>query len=51
MSQSLILAMMDEGQIFDTERMRKWLIVQRGQVPVPDIDHEHAILRLRPAAV
>ncbi|MFG0409858.1 hypothetical protein [Pseudomonas sp. NY5710] len=45
MSQSLILAMMDEGQIFDTERMREWLVEQRGQVPVPDIDHNHAILR------
>ncbi|MBA6060387.1 MULTISPECIES: hypothetical protein [Pseudomonas] len=46
MSQSLILLMMEEGQIFDTERMRQWLVVRRGQVPVPAIDHEHAILRL-----
>ncbi|MCX2887970.1 MULTISPECIES: hypothetical protein [Pseudomonas] len=46
MSQSLILVMMEEGQIFDTERMRAWLAVTRGQVPVPAIDHDQAILLL-----
>jgi len=46
MSQSLLLLMMEEGQMFATERMRQWLVVRRGQVPVPAIDHEHAILRL-----
>lgn len=44
MSQALILVMMEEGQIFDTERMREWLVAQRGQVSVPAIDHAQAIL-------
>ena len=44
MSQALILVMMEEGQIFDTERMREWLVAQRGQGSVPAIDHAQAIL-------
>ncbi|MFF7065682.1 hypothetical protein [Pseudomonas sp. NPDC008258] len=44
MSQALILVMMEEGQIFDTGRMREWLSTQRGQVPIPAIDHAQAIL-------
>lgn len=46
MSQSLILLMMEEGQIFDTERMRKWLMSRRDAIPVPCIDHGQAILLL-----
>lgn len=46
MSQSLILLMMEEGQIFDTERMREWLMSRREGIPVPSIDHGQAILLL-----
>ena len=46
MSQSLILLMMEEGQIFDTERMREWLVSRRDVMPVPSIDHGQAILML-----
>ncbi|EST13998.1 hypothetical protein EDP1_1099 [Pseudomonas putida S610] len=44
MSQALILTMMEEGQIFDTARMRQWLMVSRVSMPVPSIDHAQAIL-------
>jgi hypothetical protein len=46
MSQALIRVMMEEGQIFDTERMRKWLRTRRNLEPIPAIDHAHAILVL-----
>ncbi|MQG95615.1 hypothetical protein F6X59_23270 [Pseudomonas sp. MN1F] len=46
MSQSLILRMMEEGQIFDAERMRQWLTSRRDVIPVPCIDHGQAILLL-----
>lgn len=45
MSQALIL-MMEEGQIFDTERMRAWLVSRREMMPIPTIDHSQAILAL-----
>ncbi len=44
MSQSLILEMMEEGQIFDTERMRAWLVSRRQLMPIPTIDASQAIL-------
>jgi len=44
MSQSLVLLMMDEGQIFDSVKMREWLQVRRGVVPVPSIELNQAIL-------
>ncbi len=44
MSQSLILVMMEEGQIFDTERMRAWLAARREEVSIPSIEHHQAIL-------
>jgi len=44
MSQALILVMMEEGQIFDTERMRAWLVSRRELMPIPTIDHSQAIL-------
>ncbi|MFG0863113.1 hypothetical protein [Pseudomonas sp. CJQ_13] len=44
MSQALIVLMMDEGQIFDTERMRAWLVSRRDVMPVPTIEHGQAIL-------
>lgn len=43
MSHSLILMMMEEGQIFDAERMREWLMSHRDMMPVPSIDHGQAI--------
>lgn len=46
MSQSLILLMMEEGQIFDAERMREWLMSRRDVTAVPSIDHGQAILLL-----
>jgi len=44
MSQSLILVMLEEGQIFDTERMRAWLAARREEVSIPSIEHHQAIL-------
>ncbi|GAB1619879.1 hypothetical protein PSN_5649 [Pseudomonas sp. NGC7] len=44
MSQTLVLVMMEEGQIFDTRRMREWLITRRGCVSIPVIEPHHAIL-------
>ncbi|MDZ5602819.1 hypothetical protein SJI00_08535 [Pseudomonas sp. RP23018S] len=44
MSQALILQMMDEGQIFDSTKMRAWLTAQRGAVAIPSIEFSHAIL-------
>ncbi|MFV3377871.1 MULTISPECIES: hypothetical protein [Pseudomonas] len=44
MSQTLVLVMMEEEQIFDTPRMREWLITRRGCVSVPVIEPHHAIL-------
>ena len=46
MSQTLILVMMEEGQIFDTERMRARLVSRRELMPIPTIDHSQAILAL-----
>ena len=36
----------EEGQIFDTERMRAWLVSRRELMPIPTIDHGQAILAL-----
>jgi hypothetical protein len=44
MSQALILMMMEQGQIFDTPRMRAWLASRRDQGAVPSIERSHAIL-------
>ncbi|WP_167056927.1 MULTISPECIES: hypothetical protein [unclassified Pantoea] len=44
MSQALILTMMDEGQIFDAEKMRHWLQLQRSVVAIPTIAAQQAIL-------
>ncbi|WP_167334505.1 hypothetical protein [Pseudomonas cremoricolorata] len=44
MSQALILQMMEEGQIFDSTKMRAWLHGQRGMVAVPSIEFRQAIL-------
>ena len=44
MSQALVLTLMDQGQIFDEEKMRRWLKAQRCAVPVPCIDAPEAQL-------
>lgn len=44
MSHSLVLMMMDEGQIFDAVKMREWLSTRRGAVPVPSIGEQEAIV-------
>ncbi|WP_419709644.1 hypothetical protein [Pseudomonas sp. NFX224] len=44
MSQALVLTLMDQGQIFDTGQMRRWLEAQRCAVPVPFIDAHQALL-------
>jgi len=46
MSQALILVMMEEGQIFDTERMRQWLATRSDQGSIPSIDQSQAILAI-----
>ncbi|MFJ3468805.1 hypothetical protein [Pseudomonas sp. NPDC090201] len=44
MSLALVLSLMEQGQIFDTERMRSWLKAQRCVVSVPSIDVDEALL-------
>lgn len=44
MSQVLVLAMMEEGQIFDAEKMRQWLGMCRNVARVPTIEPHQAIL-------
>ncbi|EFW80216.1 hypothetical protein ALP26_103932 [Pseudomonas savastanoi pv. glycinea] len=44
MSQALILTLMDEGQIFDTIKIRRWLGLQRSTVAVLTIDVRQAAL-------
>ncbi|MCY1408228.1 hypothetical protein D3C76_1054110 [compost metagenome] len=46
MSCSLILTLMEQGQIFDVQRMRAWLEDQRTRVEVPSIEIEKALLVL-----
>jgi hypothetical protein len=44
MSHALIQSMMEEGQIFDAEKMRHWLGVCRNVAPIPLIEPHQAIL-------
>ncbi|WP_369986773.1 hypothetical protein [Pseudomonas xanthosomatis] len=44
MSQALVLWMMDEGQIFDAQRMRDWLAGRRVEGEVPVIELHEAIV-------
>lgn len=44
MSQSLALTLMEQGQIFDVQKMRAWLSVQRDLNPVPSIEVLEALL-------
>ncbi|GFZ63075.1 hypothetical protein PSE10B_46880 [Pseudomonas amygdali pv. eriobotryae] len=44
MSSALVFTLMEQGQIFDTERMRTWLRAQRCEVSLPIIDIDEALL-------
>ncbi|MNF27544.1 hypothetical protein D3C84_82020 [compost metagenome] len=44
MSCALILTLMEQGQIFDVEKMRAWLFDQRARVDVPSIEIHEALL-------
>ncbi|WP_179027738.1 MULTISPECIES: hypothetical protein [Pseudomonas] len=44
MSHALIMMMMEEGQIFDTRRMREWLKIRRRVTLKPTVDVLEAIL-------
>ncbi len=44
MSQALILTLMEQGQIFDTQKMQRWLEIQRSKVEVPSIEVHEALL-------
>lgn len=37
MSQALVHTLMEQGQIFDADKMRHWLQAQRSTVPVIDV--------------
>lgn len=43
-SKSLILRLIEQGQIFDVARMRDWLAERRQLVDVPSINTHQAIL-------
>jgi hypothetical protein len=43
-SDELVLALMDLGQIFDVSRMREWLENQRVDVAIPSIEIHQALL-------
>lgn len=43
-AQTLILTLMEQGQIFDVEMTRKWLVQQRIDHPVPCIEPGNAWL-------
>ncbi len=46
MADALILALMEQGQIFDVGRTRKWLIKQRSRGSVLCIQAHEALLAL-----
>ncbi|WP_296257220.1 MULTISPECIES: hypothetical protein [unclassified Pseudomonas] len=43
-SETLILALMDQGQIFDVARARAWLAAQQGGAVVPHIETAEGLL-------
>lgn len=45
-SQALVLTLMEQGQIFDIEKMRRWLDTQRLAVSMPSIEIHEALLVL-----
>ena len=46
MSRSLILGLMEQGQIFDVDKMRLWLKRRRSVETVPTIELHEALLML-----
>lgn len=40
----LVLSLMDQGQIFDVEKTRTWIIRQRKNQPIPCIGANDALL-------
>lgn len=45
-SDELILALMDQGQIFDVSKTREWLDSRRGKGVTPSIEIHEALLLL-----
>jgi len=45
-SDTLILTLMEQGQIFDVGKTRSWLALQRRRDPVPCIEAHDALLAL-----
>ncbi|APC19355.1 hypothetical protein BLL42_25940 [Pseudomonas frederiksbergensis] len=43
-SKALVLTLMEQGQIFDVNRMRTWLAEKRGLVDIPAIEIHEALL-------
>jgi hypothetical protein len=46
MSRALILCLMQQGQIFDVDKMRLWLERQRSVEAVPTVELHEALLKL-----
>ncbi len=46
MDASLVLTLMEQGQIFDVKKMRAWLKHQRNTVEIPHIFAHNALLAL-----
>lgn len=44
MSRTLVVGLMEQGQIFDVEKMRLWLKQQRSIDAVPTIERHQALL-------
>lgn len=43
-SDELILALMDQGQIFDVSKTRAWLGARRSEIAIPSIEIDQALL-------
>lgn len=46
MANSLVHALMDQGQIFDVEKAREWLSMNRKGAQIPHIDSVNGLLRM-----
>jgi hypothetical protein len=45
MSHALVLALMDQGQIFDVEKARAWLVNHRIETQIPSIEKVSGLLQ------
>ncbi|SEQ14993.1 hypothetical protein SAMN03159444_01180 [Pseudomonas sp. NFACC02] len=45
MPQALVLALMDQGQIFDVGKARAWLMSHRNETPIPSLEKVSGLLR------